>query len=86
MSQLFPRLASMHRGPSASHPFWSELAAHFAHRVFIYTAYGAELFSVELQQLCSVGQLFGVMPPLGLRPADELWHRIAGATPFLALL
>jgi hypothetical protein len=48
VSQLFPRLASMHRGPSASRSFWSELAAHFAHRVFIYTEDMAELFSVEL--------------------------------------
>ena len=48
MSQLFPRLASMHRGPSASRSFWSELAAHFAHRVFIYTAYGAESLSENL--------------------------------------
>jgi hypothetical protein len=38
----------MHRGPSAPRPFWSELAAHFAHRVFIYTEYMAELFSEDL--------------------------------------
>jgi len=48
VSQLFPRLASMHRGPSASRSFWSELAAHFAHRVFIYTAYRVELLSENL--------------------------------------
>src|SRR5262249_51160781 len=86
VSQLLPMLASMHRGASASRFFWSELAAHFAHRVFIYPGCMAELFSENSQQLCPVGKLFGVIPPRGLRPAEEPRKGVVGMDPFLRRL